>query len=442
MADEWIEYVNDTRTICKYGVKCYQKNPDHHKQFKHPPKNLRKDVNRDGRNKRRYSPYTRESPRQSPKPQTRDDSPKPQTRDDSPSASEEKPVNDDSDQKTSDGKDNKPEEPKLADQTLEESFNINLPEDITYYDKSTDNSLLKELFLVEMPEDFFKFFECISEGGKSVEETLASVNLMPIGPYELLMGKLPKLDNKELYLIHWRFFFDPAEFQAVLKKKKNSAYHIGYFRDDPEEKPAFVASNDCDKDYHITPMAYNIFGAVYVYLQNEKKHSPFTAMSCQKLMDNIKQYAEEHKISLEEFNMKKRLAQTVTRSFHGAGIVVPYNKKTQVGYRRLVETDANLRKLFASLAKATDQKEKEKLLSDLQPVITYASIALDESDFGTGLEVGIALFCSGLKELEPSALSSFTSAYFVLNRKPFGDIIQAHLKYRRKGPNVSMLHLK
>lgn len=79
-----------------------------------------------------------------------------------------------------------------------------------------------------------------------------------------------------------------------------------------------------------------------MYLQNEKKHSPFTAMSCQKLMDNIKAYAEKNNISLEEFSMKKRLPHMVTRSFHGAGIVVPYNKKTQLGYRHLVETDGTI----------------------------------------------------------------------------------------------------
>lgn len=83
-----------------------------------------------------------------------------------------------------------------------------------------------------------------------------------------------------------------------------------------------------------------------------------------------------------------------------------------------------MKKLFASLEKAKDQNEKDKLLSDLQPVITYASIAVDECDFGTGIEVGIALFCSGIKDLEPSAMNSLIAAYSVLNRSSFGDIIK------------------
>lgn len=81
-------------------------------------------------------------------------------------------------------------------------------------------------------------------------------------------------------------------------------------------------------------------------MQNEKKHSPFTAMSCQKLLDKIKIFAEKNNISLEEFSMKKRSPHIVTRSFHGAGIVVPYDKKTQLGYRRLVETDGKIHFFF------------------------------------------------------------------------------------------------
>lgn len=84
---------------------------------------------------------------------------------------------------------------------------------------------------------------------------------------------------------------------------------------------------------------------------------------------------------------------------------------------------ANLKKIFARLQEATSQADKDKALSELQPVITYASIAVDECDFGTGLEAGIDLFCSGLKELHPSALSSLTSVYSLLNRDAFGKII-------------------
>lgn len=219
MADEWQKYVNDPRTVCKYATECYQKNPEHHQKFKHPPQNNRKHLHR---NKRRFSPYTRDSPRHSPNNHSKDesfstDSKEKAANEDSGSVgrvsdnTKEKPANDEAAAHLNDVSDFKPEVSKS-----DEIKTIKLPEDITFYDKSTDNSLLKELFLVEMPEDFFKFFECISDCGKSVEDTLEHVNLMPIGPYELLLGKLPKLDNKELYLTHWRFFYDPPEFQVII----------------------------------------------------------------------------------------------------------------------------------------------------------------------------------------------------------------------------------
>lgn len=62
-------------------------------------------------------------------------------------------------------------------------------------------------------------------------------------------------------------------------------------------------------------------------------------MACQKVMEKLKKAAEEQKFSLQEFNAKKRHTEVVAKTLHGAGIVVPYNKKTQMGYRLLVETD-------------------------------------------------------------------------------------------------------
>lgn len=80
--------------------------------------------------------------------------------------------------------------------------------------------------------------------------------------------------------------------------------------------------------------------------------------------------------------------------------------------------------MFTQLESATSEEEKHKILSELQPVITYANIAVDECDFGTGLEAGINLFCSGIRELQPSALSSLKSAYALLKRDAFSKIIQ------------------
>lgn len=64
------------------------------------------------------------------------------------------------------------------------------------------------------------------------------------------------------FLVHWRYFRDPPEFQTVLKGNEKSGYHIGYFRDSPDEVPMFLCSNQSKKDGVFTPMGGNIFAAV------------------------------------------------------------------------------------------------------------------------------------------------------------------------------------
>ncbi|XP_063823222.1 histone PARylation factor 1 [Ostrinia nubilalis] len=427
--DEWETFVKDPRTKCKYGENCYQKNPEHHKTYKHPPKTQKAAKNT--REKNRFSPFTR-------KPKAAE------TKNDQTSEHDQLETDKKGEEKSEVMQDNKqvPSSSVVLNNPPDvEDLPVKLPDSIKFYDTNADPKLFKDLFLVDMPQDFLKFFECLNKDN-SIEKMLASVGLQLIGPFDLLLGKLPMVDDNNLYLVHWRFFFDPPEFQAILKRKGASQFHIGYYRDSPEEKPVFLASNDSEKDCRILPVAENIFGAVYLYLQNEKKKSPFTAMACQKLIDLMKKTADEEKFSLEAYTMKKRQGKLIARTLHGAGIIVPYNKKTQLGYRNLAETDENLKKIFTSIKEATSHDEKQKALSDLQPVITYADIAVDECDFGTGLEAGIDLFCSGLKELQSRALSSLTSVYNLLNREAFSKIIQAHLKYRRKGSNLSILDFK
>ncbi|XP_073967174.1 histone PARylation factor 1 [Choristoneura fumiferana] len=435
MSEEWQAYLSDPRTICKYGEKCYQSNPDHHTKYKHPPVNSKRKAEAVKHPAKRFSPYSKkENTANRFKNKAKETEPVNKDVD----ADAEKPT-------ITEKHDLANESPTTSNQqnTVYNSFvDIikQLPKDLPYHNSTSDQEIYKELFLVEMPPDFFKFYECLKEDTKDVDKTLAGVNLQLIGPYDLLTGKLPVLDNKDLYLIHWRFYYDPPEFQAVLKSKDKTEFHIGYYRDDPKSPPVFMARADSSKGCHLSPYATNIFSAVYSYLEHQKK-SPFTAMAYKKMMEKVKSWAEKHNYSVEEYNAKRRTNLCITKTLHGAGIMVPYDKKTQLGYRKLVESDANIKKLFTRLEEAKSEVEKDKVLSELQPVITYANIAVDECDFGTGLEVGIDMFCSGLKELESSTLNSLCSVYSLLNRAEFGSIIQAHLRCRRKGPDMSVLSI-
>jgi hypothetical protein len=49
-----------------------------------------------------------------------------------------------------------------------------------------------------------------------VPEALKDVGLLLVGPFDVLSGNLKKAKNRKLsiYLVHWRYYYDPPEFQV------------------------------------------------------------------------------------------------------------------------------------------------------------------------------------------------------------------------------------
>ena len=58
--------------------------------------------------------------------------------------------------------------------------------------------------------------------------------------------------------------------------------------------------------------------------------------------------------------MKSRDKVKVCSTFHGAGMVVPYDKKSEVGYRPIPETVPGLKKIFAKVVETVDCDDEEK----------------------------------------------------------------------------------
>lgn len=60
-------------------------------------------------------------------------------------------------------------------------------------------------------------------------------------------------------------------------------------------------------------------------------------------IEKLTKWASDHNFDLDKKtnNMKNRQKKVVSSTFHNAGIVVPYNNKTQLGYRPLIESDGN-----------------------------------------------------------------------------------------------------
>ncbi|ROT64435.1 hypothetical protein C7M84_017618 [Penaeus vannamei] len=241
---------------------------------------------------------------------------------------------------------------------------------------------IEQKFLLDMPDDFFEFWDlCRELNQEKPEEAFADVGLMLVGPYDVLSGKLDKLQHRKLssYLCHWRYYFDPPEFMTVLASPENE-YHIGYYRDDCFQFPVFVASMSSVKPGKISPMAQNVFGAVYSYISSKlEKEELQEASLTERRLREVERYARtrRHTLGLRTPALREREKQVVGRHF-------------------------------------------------LPPS-------------AMGLEFGHNLFSFGGNVFHKYVLQVLGESYDRLFREPFLDILQAHLQNRRRGNNMSIL---
>lgn len=443
---------HDSRELCRYGAKCYQKNPLHHSKYKHPPKNEdgKEKENRPSGSKRKI-----EEPDDQEATETASLPSKIQKFNENFSVvkiDETKCITDNTETDDID-LDTPSNDSKIIENAKQEikenvcvSDNTNSSNDNSFTILSPDciEKNIQKLFLVKMPKDFYQFYEfCKLISKEDPLKALKPVRLYLVGPYDILNCKLKSFINneKEKYLRHWRYYYDPPEFQTIIRGDKNGL-HFGYWRDCIKEKPVFVAINKADINCKIEPIAENIFGAINNYTEDALKLANlFEKPIISQFHKRLKEFALKHDITLDvkTNNMKMREKNVVTRTFHKAGIVVPYNKKTQLGYRDLAVTDRDLHKILKDIDEASSAAERESAMSKLDEVVRLATIAADECDFGTCLELAHDLFSSGSVHVEKIALHMFSIAYTHLDRLEFLEIVRAHLKERKRGNDLSVI---
>ena len=215
---------------------------------------------------------------------------------------------------------------------------------------------------------------------------------------------------------------------------------MGYFRDTPEEDNPVVVSNNSDKSCLIEGVSDNIFGALYIEIQKLKSKDTLNSVLKQ-IETKLKEFCSKNKIDLTSNpKLKSRKSKINAKTFNSFGLIVPYNKQTEVGYRPLPLSDGNLKKLFNSILKVdVEARDGSKSLTELKDIIQLITYANDECDFGMGLELGIDLFCFGDPFFHKSALHLLTKAYDLLERQSFSHIIRAHIQNRRKGFSLSSI---
>lgn len=107
--------------------------------------------------------------------------------------------------------------------------------------------------------------------------------------------------------------------------------------------------------------------------------TPFNRSLVNSIRKEVLEYAKSHSIDLERTPelLRERNKLVVCKTFHGAGLVVPFDKESDTGYRPLLETDAALKKILAKLetnGKSTTKPPIDAVKAQLQPIITMATI--------------------------------------------------------------------
>lgn len=108
---------------------------------------------------------------------------------------------------------------------------------------------------------------------------------------------------------------------------------------------------------------------------------------------SLEDYAHQHNISLTTFSakLKARNLKTVCKTFHKAGLVVPFDRKTDVGYRQLAESDGNFYKFTVNHANFLISLCNQFIPANLKKILNKIPEAKGDKD----------LLASALDKLEP-----------------------------------------
>lgn len=79
------------------------------------------------------------------------------------------------------------------------------------------------------------------------------------------------------------------------------------------------------------------------YLDNDVELTPFNRSVVNSIRTKVLDWMKEKNIKADNSQelIRNRNKLVVCKTFHGAGLVVPFDKKADLGYRPLIETDGN-----------------------------------------------------------------------------------------------------
>ncbi|KAJ9454567.1 UPF0609 protein [Diplonema papillatum] len=253
-----------------------------------------------------------------------------------------------------------------------------------------------------------------------------SLGVRLVGPFEFLHGKL---DSASVHLhMQWRFKFDPPETLTVLTDSSTNrpSKHWCYHRDDPAKLPSMITSGTLESYTHHLE-APSLLAFLW-QLSAAKKNAKLEALFAEAAKK------EGVNLSSAAATKKARDKAVVATTMNRLGLVVPYNKETEVGYRECALSDAEMKSLISKMNAGT---ASDADLDSFDDVSRFVDIANDEGDYGHGLEVGTNYFCLAKPNTRPhnEAKRVLKVAYMLLSRPICEEVIQLHMDYRNNPSN-------
>ena len=305
-------------------------------------------------------------------------------------------------------------------------------------DRAGWHAQLLAAFLVPFDDDTFELFEVAArEKPHAPSSAWASAGLTLLAPFKVLGGELAAASATPL---SERGAYDPPELQplARLSEPSGAIATVGYWRDEPSATEALLVVS--------RPNAEKQGPGVEIRVLDETHLLPALAQLCKqastaaslrsqaylKVANALGAAAEACGVAsvVDAGEVKAGMADKARRKAAIAptsskmGIRVPYDRKTEVGYRKLDPSGAPLRKLLDELEKASGAKQAS-MQKDLDDLIGWANIANDECDFGASLQLGHDLFNHSLA-FAPVAARTLYTAYTLLEREPYAQIAKMH----------------
>lgn len=242
-----------------------------------------------------------------------------------------------------------------------------------------------------------------------------------VGPFMLLLAREGDVSGSPSAVFgsdvakwtHFRFRLDPPELQTIAVKVGEGGAptaHYCFHRDDPAALPTMVVSGCGHSDSPKFAIESPSFAQLLSLLQPQHAE----ALGCQRHYDRAA-------------FQKRRSKLCVAATYSSLGVCVPYNKKTELGYREMHMEADDLYKALTDINTARCTKAQKAQFDDQ---LRMNDISNDECDFGLGLQLGLEMFSfAGTKrrnEVTHQCVRVLDMAYMLLGRDLFRHILACH----------------